>query len=157
MPHFLAPAPPSRYSYAELERMTRTGALTRIRRGAYANGDEPDPHREHRRLLEATWGQTTAESVVSHHSAAVLHGLPVRIPLPPRVHLTRARPSGGKIRTYVHVHVAALSELEVCEIDAFKVTSVARTVVDLARVLDHAEAVALGDAAMSLWALARRA
>ena len=137
------------YSYAELLRLKRTGQLTRIRRGAYANREEPDPHLEHRRLLVATLGQTTAESVVSHHSAAVLHGLPVRLPQPPRVHLTRARPNGGKIRTYVHLHVAALSELEVCDIDAFRVTSLARTVVDLALVLDHAEAVAVGDAALS--------
>jgi hypothetical protein len=137
------------YSYAELERLTRTGELTRIRRGAYASSEQLDPHLDHRRLLVATLGQTSAESVVSHYSAAVLHGLPVRLPLPPRVHLTRPRPSGGKIRTYVHLHVGALSELEVCEIDGYRVTSLARTVVDLARVLDRAEAVAVGDAALS--------
>jgi hypothetical protein len=136
------------YTYAEMARLARGGELTRIRRGAYAKERELDAHLAHRQLLLATVALTTVNSVVSHMSAAVLHGLPIWPSLLSRVHFTREQPSGGKIRRYVHLHVSNLSAMEVVTLEGVRVTSLARTVVDLACTLGYVQAVAVGDAAL---------
>ena len=122
------------YSYAEMVRMTRAAELVRVRRGAHAvPADEPlSPRATHLRLLAATVGQTSPELVVSHMSAAALHGLPIWNEQLDRVHLTRDRQGQGKVRRYVHLHCTPIADRDVVEIDGFRVTSLARTVVDLA-------------------------
>ncbi len=140
------------YSYAELARLTRNAELVRVRRGAYAPPDDSglDPRVAHLRLLEATVGQSSAESVVSHASAAVLHGLPIAKDQLTRVHLTRNRPGHGKVRRYVQVHGLPLAGDDVVERNGLRVTSLVRTVVDVACALPPLLAVPVGDAA--LWA-----
>ena len=138
------------WTSAEIARLARQGELKRIRRGAY----EPPPeaeldHREsHRRLIAATIRQTPMEAVLSHMSAAVLHGLPIWPSHLARVHLTRDQRGGGKIRRYTHLHVAPLLEVDVCTIDGFRVTTEARTVFDLLRCLPMEKGVPVGDAAL---------
>ena len=138
------------WTSAEIARLARQGELKRIRRGAY----EPPPeaeldHREsHRRLIAATIRQTPLEAVLSHMSAAVLHGLPMWPSHLARVHLTRDQRGGGKIRRYTHLHVASLLEVDVCTIDGFRVTTEARTVFDLLRCLPMEKGVPVGDAAL---------
>src|SRR5918995_2173465 len=80
------------YTYAELARMTRHAELVRVRRGAYVAASEQaiDPRVAHLQLLEATAAQSSSDLVVSHASAAVLHGLPVGNDQLDRVHLTPA-------------------------------------------------------------------
>ena len=62
-------------SPADLARMTRSGELTRIRLGAYAEaGSVPmSAATAHRMLVHATLPHLSAEAVVSHMSAALLH------------------------------------------------------------------------------------
>ena len=138
------------WTATEIARLERLGELKRIRRGAY----EPPPegeldHRElHRRLIAATIRQTPVEAVLSHMSAAVLHGLPIWPSHLARVHLTRDQRGGGKIRRYTHLHVAPLPELDVGMIDGFRVTTAARTVLDLLRCLPMEKGVPIGDAAL---------
>ena len=138
------------FSPTELATLRRAGTLHRVRRGAYADlPDLPaDPVDRHRMLLEATLRQTSADAVVSHMSAAVLHGLPTWNSELDRVHLTRARDSGGKIRRYTHLHVSALPPEDVVEIGGYLVTSLARTVVDLSRTLSMRRSAPIGDAAL---------
>ena len=81
-------------------------------------------------------------------SAAALHGLPIWNEQLDRVHLTRDRQGQGKVRRYVHLHCTPLPDRDVVEIDGFRVTSLARTVVDLASSLDALHAVPIGDAAL---------
>lgn len=81
------------YDYGEVGRRERSGELVRIRRGAYTI-DAPaarDAGDAHLRLIEATVGQIRTAAVVSHTSAAVVHGLPVWADELRRVHLTRDR------------------------------------------------------------------
>lgn len=138
------------YSYAEMARMTRSAELVRVRRGAYAPPDESalDPRVAHLRLLEATVGQSSSESVVSHASAAVLHGLPIGNDQLARVHLTRDRPGHGKVRRYVQVHGLPLTNGDIVEVSGLRVTSLARTVVDVACALPPLLSVPVGDAAL---------
>ena len=138
------------YSYAELTRLSRGAELMRVRRGAYATpAEEPpiDPRVAHLQLLEATLGQSSSESVVSHASAAVLHGLPIAGDQLARIHLTRDRPGQGKVRRYVQVHGRPLEDGDIVEVAGLSVTSLARTVVDLACSLPPLLAVPVGDAA----------
>lgn len=139
----------SGYSYAEQARLTRAAQLHRIRRGAYCDSKPGlDPRVAHLQLLEATVRQSSPEAVVSHMSAAALHGLPVWANALDLVHLTRDRPYGGKTRRYVRLHPARLSAGEVVEVAGYQVTSLARTVVDVACTLGLYRAVAIGDAAL---------
>jgi hypothetical protein len=140
------------FSPTELAALRRAGTLHRVRRGAYANPPElpADPVDRHRLLLEATLQQTSADAVVSHMSAAVLHGLPTWSNELVRIHLTRARDGGGKVRRYTHLHTSALPREDVVEVGGHPVTSLARTVVDLSRTLSMARSVPIGDAALRL-------
>lgn len=90
----------------------------------------------------------TDDAVVSHASAAVLHGLHIWAVRLDRVHVTRPRRNGGRCATFVHVHTAPLDPAEMLVIGGIRVTSLARTVVDLARSLPFEQAVVVADSAM---------
>jgi hypothetical protein len=138
------------YDPNELARLLRRGELARVRRGAYASAGGEDLVREekHRRLIYATAPQLFDGSVVSHGSAAALHRLPVWAAAIERVHVTRSRSGHGKRRRLVHAHSAPLDETDIVLVDGIAVTSIARTVLDLARTLPMEQAVALGDRAV---------
>ncbi len=138
------------YTYAEMARMTRNAELVRIRRGAYvaAGETQTNPRLAHLQLLEATVRQSSSESVVSHASAAVLHGLPIGNDGLGRVHLTRDRQGQGKNRRYVQIHGLSLDDGDVVDLNGFRVTSLARTVLDIACTLRPLLAVPVGDAAL---------
>jgi hypothetical protein len=140
------------WSTAELDRMTRSGEIQRIRRGAYecAPAQSRDRRDQHGRLIAATVRQTSVDAAISHMSAAVLHQLPIWNDQLGKVHLTRNQPGGGKVRRYVHLHVAPLPESDVCEIRGQRVTTLGRTVLDLLRTLTMERAVPIGDAALRL-------
>ena len=138
------------FNYDDLGRLNRRRELTRVRRGAYAaaGGDDLAPEEQHRRLLHATAAQLLDGSVVSHGSAAVLHGLPVWAAAINHVHVTRSRSGHGKRRSLVHAHRARLNVAEIVLVGQVAVTSTARTVLDLARTLPMDQAVAVGDHAL---------
>ena len=140
------------YDYDDLRRLQRGGELFRVRRGAYAREDNHDQLVEegHRRLVLGTAPQLRDGAVLSHGSAAVLHGLPVWPAAVERVHVTRHRRGNGVKRSIVHVHGAPLAPLEITLVDNMPVTSLRRTVLDLARTLPMTQAVAAGDRALAL-------
>jgi predicted transcriptional regulator of viral defense system len=104
---------------------------------------------EHRELIFATAPQLHDGAVISHASAAVLHGLPTWENAIDRVHITRNRNSGGNRRTVVQVHTAPLADDHVTTIDEIPVTSLARTVLDLCPTVPIEQAVAAGDRALA--------
>ncbi|WP_375430807.1 hypothetical protein [uncultured Friedmanniella sp.] len=136
----------------ELARLERQGDVVRLRRGHYLPADDcaVDPAARHRQLVEATLPLLAEGAVVSHLSAGVLHGLPVRGEQLQHVRVTRQPPGSGKRRGGVHVHVAPLDASDVISVDGLPVTSLARTVLDLGRTLPLTQAVAAGDAALRL-------
>lgn len=135
---------------ADINRMLNAGTLVRIRRGAYARtSDEPQSvELRHRRLILATLSQVSPDAVVSHSSAAVLHALPVWNAQLARVHLTRNRGHGGKTSRNVRIYPHPLAAGDIVLVDGIAVTSLARTVLDLACQLTLGQAVAVGDAAL---------
>ena len=139
----------SGYSADEIRRLLRRGDLVRVRRGAYVRSPgELTAEESHHRLVQAALRQHAAPVVVSHQSAAVLHGLPVWAAALDAVHLTRPRTGGGKVRGGVELHASALRACDVTEVGGLLVTTLARTVVDLARNLPVDQAVSAGDAAL---------
>lgn len=139
------------FSTDDLARMTRNGELVHLRRGAYAEPADPDlePRLAHLRLIAGTVPQCAPGVVLSHTSAATVHGLPVWQEHLGRVHLTRDRRGGGQKRRWVQIHGAPLDPVDVTEDDRQSLTTLARTVVDLGRSLPLAQSVAAGDVALT--------
>jgi len=135
----------------ELRRARTQRKLTVVRRGAYVPSDDPrldDAAARHALVVRATARNLAPDAVVSHVSAAVLHGLTLwDVPLD-RVHVTRNRRSGGRRTKVLHVHTAGLDGDEIVEIDGIAVTSVPRTLADLARTLPFEPALVVADAAL---------
>ena len=87
-----------------------------------------------------------ADAVISHESAALVHGLPT-YDVPAAVRVTH--PSGRAMRTSdLHVHRASLRPQDRRIVDGIPVTSPARTVVDLGRWLPFGAALVTADAAL---------
>lgn len=139
------------YDSRDLRRLTNSGALIPLRRGAYLRqrADEPTIEQAHRQLIAATLPQLQPGAVLSHGSAAVVHGLPVWASAVERVHLTRDRTGGGIRRSLVHVHGSPLPSADVTIVVGMPVTTLARTVIDLGRTRPLVEAVAAGDRALT--------
>lgn len=138
------------FAHPELARLTHQGELIRVRRGAYVDGPtaSADARENHLQLIAATVGQLARPATVSHVSAAALYGLPVWKDTLERVHLTRAG-AKGRVRRYVHLHQAQLSEDEMSSVDGMSVTSLARTVVDVGRSNGLMRSVPVADLALS--------
>ena len=144
------------YSHRELAHQVRAGALLPIRRGAYERmttpgapeGDAAHAVAAHLRLVRAAVRVTAPTAVVSHLSAAVLHGLPVLAGSLSRVQLTRADIPGGKCRGGIRLYAAPLHADDLVTVEGIAVTSLARTVLDLGRTVPFRQAVMTGDAAL---------
>ncbi|MEO6826774.1 MAG: hypothetical protein ABI170_05605 [Microbacteriaceae bacterium] len=88
--------------------------------------------------------------VLSHHSAAVLWGLPILRSWPDEVHFLTERASGGRSDPGVRRHAVGIDSNDITTIDELPVTTVQRTVVDLAAALDLKSAVAAIDCALHI-------
>lgn len=132
----------------ELGRLIRRGEWTRLQRGAYLLGDARTKEEKHFLRVHATMRALRRPAVVSHQSAAVLHGLPLwSMPLD-KVHVTRSPRSSTDVRGSLRIHVARLRDEDVVQMGRLQVTSVLRTVLDLARSLPFEPAVVAADAAL---------
>jgi very-short-patch-repair endonuclease len=126
-----------------------------MRRGVYATRPAVDwaranPKRGHALLAIAACLSVGRDSVVSHQSAALIHGLDL-FPRPPdRVTLTRptARRSARRRSDDLFFHAAKLPDGHVTRLHGLRVTTVSRTVVDLARTSSFMSAVVTADSAL---------
>lgn len=136
----------------EIRQALRTGTLRRVARGIYIDGTtDPDPVALHRVRVLGLRGKLRDGAAVSHVSAAVMHGLALWDVDLSRVHISRNRASGGRRLDTLHVHTTSLPPDEVGRVSGVPVTSVARTVVDLARTLPTDHAVVAGDSALRMY------
>jgi very-short-patch-repair endonuclease len=121
-------------SRAEVERAIAAGDLSRLARGRWALPQVDDARAAAHRLT----------GVVSHTSAALLHGWKVKHP-PAKPHVTVRRGRRGAGAADVHLHRADLSATDVAD---GLVTTQARTLIDCLRTLPFDEAVAVADSAL---------
>lgn len=134
--------------------MLDRGELLRLGVGIYATADlaELIPRLDFGALLLSAAGAAAAlgpSAVVSHQTAAQLHGLSMLEPPPALLSVTRPPGVGSRSgRPGVRVHCAALPDEHVGGRLAVPVTTVPRTVIDLARALDFRAGVVIADSAL---------
>jgi predicted transcriptional regulator of viral defense system len=141
-------------SARQIRAMADGGKLVRLSVGTYATADlaELIPALPTGRLLLSAAAAVAGlgpSAVVSHETAALLHGLSLLGP-PPDV-LTITRPPGVGSRSGkpgVRIHCAGLPAEHVGGRLAVPVTTVSRTVIDLARVLEFRAGVVVADSAL---------
>lgn len=136
-------------THRDLRRAVTVGELVRLRRGSYLPTAPESPEELHRHLVEATMPGLDGV-VLSHGSAAVLHGLWLPDGPPGLVQVVRPRTSrgGGQRNGVVHTHTGQLAGSDLMLVDGLAVTTPARTLLDCARGLGFDEAVMLLDAAL---------
>jgi very-short-patch-repair endonuclease len=123
---------------------TLSGRFVLTSRGVRQPAEQSDMDRAR---WEAAQLPLRPETVLSHTSAARLHGLPVprRVLDATRVHVTTPREVPRPRRRDIVTHHASLPSSDVCVVEGLRVTSPARTYVDMASLLAFDELVALGD------------
>lgn len=129
-------------------RLERRRDLSRIRHGVYVNRDEWDaaPWWQRYRMRVEAFRVVWPEAVLSHESAAVVHGLPLFTE--PRfihvLHPGRSQTGGhGDVRKHVWKEFH-----QIVGTDLGLVTSIADTAIDVARSMNAAHALAVWDAAL---------
>lgn len=138
----------------QIQAMLQRGVLVRLSRGVFATADlhaRLQTVREGEPLLRAAAALATAGpgAVASHQTAAQVHGLDLLRQPAPVVTLTRPPGTGSRSAKHgVHVHAANLPASHAGGRFGVPVTTVARTVVDLARELDFTDGVVVADSAL---------
>jgi hypothetical protein len=130
------------WTHSALKNAVRRGRLMRPRRGLYAPAASATPE-----LAAIAAARAIPDAVVSHRSATLLHALPLLGPRPSLPELT-VPPRGNMNHSSVHLYRAALRPEDVVLIGGTAVTSVPRSLIDLARHRSLNTAVAAIDAAL---------
>ncbi|WP_403020589.1 hypothetical protein [Salinibacterium sp. GXW1014] len=134
-----------------LRRAVSEGDLVRVVPGTFVSRDawvQADGMGQHRLRVLATAERIGADVVFSHRAAAAIWGIRMLSPWPDTVDVTVEPASGGRSSGRIRRHCRDLAGVEVVEHQGMLVTSPAQTVVDLARKLRFADAVACIDSAL---------
>ena len=143
-------------SRGQLRRLAQRGAWLQLAHGVFAPAGlvaaaSGDAAGKHAVRVAAALARTGPGAAASHHSAALIYGLDVlgrqsveqvALTRPPGTTSRRASRPG------VHIHIATLSQGDVVTWRGLPVTSVARTVVDLARASSISGGVVVADSAL---------
>lgn len=134
----------------EVKNLLRRGELVRVSRGMYVPGSQrPSDAEQHHRVRVLAHTRSSAY-VVSHVSAAIMHGLPVGGARLSEVHVTRLGKGGQRHAAGRRVHSSPLAPDFCTTIEGVFVTTVARTVVDLLKTESLEVSVSAADAALRL-------
>lgn len=138
-----------------LKALLRSGSLVRVRRGVYATRPAIEyaavsPRRGHALQVAAVGSAVGRDAVASHHSAALIHGISLLNQPTDTVTLTRppAKRTGRLRSDGIVFHTAELPANHVTSRYGLLVTTVPRTVIDLARAPWFREAVVAADSAL---------
>jgi hypothetical protein len=133
---------------AALRRRAARGELRRLATGTYVAADlwqALTPRRRHVLRALAVVDRLDARVVVSHRSAAAVHDVPVIGEWPEQVHVTDPARRSTQTSTGVVRHAAPLTPEEARVVRSLRVTSPARTAVDLALTSSFRDGVAALD------------
>jgi hypothetical protein len=141
-------------STRDIKRLIGEGGLRRVDHGWYVRTEtwnaEFTEGKHLLRIVAAECRRRGSADVVSHHSAAVLHGLPLIRHAAERVHLSGSF-ANGRVRAsepMVARHELAVSAVDRVEIDGIECTSLARTAADVVRSSAQETGIAMLDAAL---------
>ncbi|MDX6263714.1 MAG: hypothetical protein QOH84_5402 [Kribbellaceae bacterium] len=145
------------YEDSDIRVRLRSGRWVRLCQGAYA--ELPDDHESrpewerarwlHLRAAKAVYHRLGGRAVVSHQSAALLHGTEVTDLDLGRVHLTRLSGS-GKSSTAVCQHAARPPVLEPVELAGVRLTPGPRAIVETIRYTPYPVGVSVVDEALRI-------
>ena len=136
-----------------LRRQAERGELHRLGRGQYMDAAAWEALNSDQRYAAAVRGAADTrrtEQIISHHSAAVLWGLPTLAGWPPEVHFLTERTRGGRSTPGIRKHALGVDARDIAVVNGLLATSVERTVVALAATLDLKSAVAMADRAIAV-------
>jgi very-short-patch-repair endonuclease len=142
---------------AQLRSLVRAGDLIQYRRGVYVtrkalDAAQPNPRRLHA-LRVAAVRASVGDAIASHHSAGRILGLDMLDPpAEDIVTLTRQPPQRSMTRPAAGVifHNTAVPDWQLLEAFGVPLTSVSRTVVDIARQSSFMQGVVVADCALRL-------
>jgi predicted transcriptional regulator of viral defense system len=139
-------------SPTQIRTLVRRGTLIQVRRGVYARGDlaaelRLRPFGDHMMRTAAALA-AYGPAVASHESAALIHGISLLRKAPQQVTLTRPVGLNRAGQPGLRVHSAELPDAHVTVQQGMRVTTAARTVIDLARTLDFRAGVVTADSAL---------
>lgn len=121
----------------QIAALLRQGEWVAVRRGVYttrAHWDSLDRYVGRPRLeVWAATLTTRTPHMISHDSAAYLHGLPILEASPRLVHVTRVGVLGGRTRHRIKHHKAPVRTEQIGFVDDHPVLDVPRTVADIGR------------------------
>lgn len=114
------------FSQSQLTYHVRSGRFVRVRRGVYRLTHFPaTPHED----LYVAWLAAGPDAVISHDSALALYDLSDA--LPARIHVTIPR-GASRRRSGLALHTNRLGPCEVTTVEGLPVTTVPRTIADVA-------------------------
>ena len=139
-----------------IAKAVQAGELVRIRRGAFAVPpvDRQFGQAELHRLRVRATSKLSTGMVASHLSAAAMHGLPLIGPWPTRVHVAAPGAAGGSSSAGMLAHRGG-PEPEVVVVDGVMVTSLRRTLVDVASTCSMLTGVTMLDHALGALSVGR--
>lgn len=135
---------------AAVARRAHQGELVAVSRGVYLETsvwEALDRHARYRVGVAAIGGRLEPDTIFSHDSAAALWRLPWVGRWPQKVHVTVDPTSGGRSDASVFRHTTGVPDAFE-PIDGLRVTTLARTVADVARTSSFGNAVTVTDAAL---------
>ncbi len=132
----------------ELRGLLRSGSRIRLARGVYVDSSDLDTWEEERYRLRVRATAIRSELAMTHVSAAALYGLPLPGADLSEVHMMQVRYGGNRHRARRHVHSGSLPGECLTTVDGVVATSVARTLVDVAKTQPRLTAVAAADSAL---------
>jgi very-short-patch-repair endonuclease len=142
---------------ARIRLLVRRKVLIPVARGIYAQAaaverlDWAGAHQERFLRLAAALVTLGPQATGSHHDAALVHGMALLERVPADIAISRPIGSGGS-RTGsigIRMHTTWLPEGHVVASKAMRITSPARTVVDLARTVSFRSGVVTADSALN--------
>ncbi|HEX4057586.1 MAG TPA: hypothetical protein VHX87_04625 [Galbitalea sp.] len=138
-------------SRRSLARAASAGSAERLARGAYLPTSVwagLDAREKYLHRIVAVASTRRNPPVISHISAAAVWGPPALGDWPPEVHTTIPPNAAAHSRSGVIQHKAALSGVDLVELGGLRVTSLPRTIVDLATTESFACAIVAADRAL---------
>ena len=135
----------------ELHRAVAAKKLLRIAPGSYVRPEDwaaLDPIEQHRMRVIEYSRRLHPDTVYSHFAAAAVWGIRMLSTWPDEIHVTAPPSRGGRSEGKVRRHCTLLGDAQVTEQAGLRVTTPARTVVDLARILPFTDAVVAMDSAL---------
>lgn len=138
-------------SRQDLARAVKSGHAHRVSRGVYVSTEgwkALDDRDQYLTLIRAVATTRGFRPVLSHWSAAAIHGLPVIGEWPQTVHTIVGRTVGGRSRNRVVKHSLRVEDIDVVGVGDLLVTSVARTILDMTALASPLVAVTMADRAL---------